>query len=229
MLFRKRTIWVPTRWGAVCLLIFVFGLGSLWWFRGEAYLSLTERVPADVLIVEGWISAKGIRAAATEFQLGGYTFVVATGGLTGEKWVERRWSYAEETEEQLLRIGLPRQRVIRASTGTTDDQRTYQMAITARAALLARGHHPSAINVFTRGAHGRRSRLIYAKVFGPDTQVGVISWIPPGFETESWWHSSDRAEDMIKESVGYLFELLFNSGRWARPPETASGTQEPSP
>src|SRR6266542_4646954 len=87
------------------------------------------------------------------------------------------------------------------------------MAAAAQRAIDAAGLHPTAINVLTRGAHARRSRLIFEKVFGPGTKVGVIAWKPPLFEQESWWESSERAEDMVKETVGYFFELFFSSGR----------------
>jgi len=60
--------------------------------------------------------------------------------------------------------------------------------------------------------------LIFAKAFSPHTRVGVISWTPKDFSAGPWWKSSDRAEDMIKETVGYAYELLLNSGRWSNAP-----------
>ena len=93
------------------------------------------------------------------------------------------------------------------------------MAVSAWRSLHAAGAMPSAINVYTRGAHARRSRLVFAKVFGPATKVGVISWQPTDFAAEHWWHSSERTEDLIKETVGYTFELLFNSGRLSNSPD----------
>ena len=47
-------------------------------------------------MVEGWIGRDGVRAAAAEFEHGGYQYVVATGGLsTARGWAEAGWSYAE--------------------------------------------------------------------------------------------------------------------------------------
>ena len=79
--------------------------------------------------------------------------------------------------------------------------------------LQANGIHPRAVNVFTRGAHARRSRLIAARVFGRETEVGAIAWIPGEYDQESWWESSERADDLLKETVAYPLELLLNSGR----------------
>jgi hypothetical protein len=41
----------------------------------------------------------------------------------------------------------------------------------------------------------------------------VISWTPPSYASEPWWRSSERAGDLLKESVGFALEALLNSGR----------------
>lgn len=215
---QRRAIWWPTHLGWVSLTIIATVSLTLFWFKGEALLSFSERQPAEVLVVEGWIGIEGVDAAALEFGRGGYRYAVTTGGLTGERWNERRWSFADMAERELIRSGVSRDKIIAAPASETDAQRTFEMAAAARQALQTRGLHPKAINVFTLGAHARRSRLVFAKVFGSGTKVGVISWTPPGYESEPWWQSSERAEDLLKESVGYLYELLLNSGRWSNAP-----------
>lgn len=213
--FRKRTIWWPTWLGFASIFAVVGAVTAVWWFEGEKFLSLTERQPADVLVVEGWISTPEINAAAAEFKEHGYHYVLATGTLKGESWETDRASYAEEAAERLLRAGVPPERIIRATTVRSESQRTYSMATAARDVLRGRGIHPLAINVFTRGPHARRSRLVYAKVFALDCPVGVIAWAPSSFQSEPWWRSSDRSQDMLKETVGYFFELILGSARRA--------------
>jgi hypothetical protein len=41
----------------------------------------------------------------------------------------------------------------------------------------------------------------------------VITWKPPEYRSEPWWRSSQRAKELLSESVGYVFEFLLNSGR----------------
>lgn len=212
---QRRNIVFPTLLGWVILLA-VGGVPILlWWFAGEAFFSVEERLPAEVLVVEAWTGAAGADAAALEFNRPGatYRYIVAAGGLTGEPWDQRRWSNAQIAEIELGCCGIPLDRIVAASTVETGAQRTYQTALAAKQALELRGIEPKAINVFTRGSHARRSRLVFAKVFEPASRVGVISWRPPGFDAGPWWRSSVRAEDMIKETVGYLYEVVLNSGR----------------
>lgn len=210
---KPRVVPFPTLLGWLCLLCLCSALCLTWWYRGEAFLSHTERIPARVLVVEGWISVEGVRAAKEEYRQHGYEYVVTTGGLTGHNWDSRRWSYAAEAQKLLLRWGIPPDRVILAKPKSSEAQRTFESVIAVRDALREKGVNADAINVFTRGAHARRSRLTFAKVFGPETKVGVIAWLPPGYDNEPWWHSSDRTDDLLKETLGYWFELLLNAGR----------------
>ena len=224
LLFQRRLIWWPTIYGWIMLGLFALTPPLLWWFQGESFLATTSQLDADVLVVEGWISLEGVRAAALEFKRGNYRYVVATGGLTGESWSNRRWSYAVEAHEQLVRAGIPSDQVILAESRERETQRTYEMALSAWAGLQSRHIEVTAVNVFTRGAHARRSRLVFKKVLPANCDVGVISWTSENLARQGWWRSSERSEDMIKESVGYLFELLLNSGRnVARPTATMTG------
>jgi len=90
-----------------------------WWCsNGELFLSSTRRLPADVLVVEGWIGREGVRAATVEFQQRGYQYIVATGGMIGVRsWEEPGWSYAEATGRELIRLGVPKDRIIIAPSG----------------------------------------------------------------------------------------------------------------
>jgi len=213
-LVQRRTLWCPTWLGAFCVALFSIA-PPVWWFCcGESFLSLSERRPAEVLVVEGWIGRDGVRAAAREFVEHGYRYVVAAGGVTtAERWEGGGWSYAEGAEHELIRSGVPADRIIVATARSTERQRTFESAVAVRRTLQAEGIHPKALNVFTWGPHARRSRLVFAKVESPDTNVGVVSWVPSTYDAVPWWQSSDRAKELLTETAGYLYEALLDSGR----------------
>lgn len=216
---QRQLVWWPTPLGWLCGLAFVATCVLSWTFLAERWLSLTVREPAKVLVVEGWIGLEGIKATADEFTRGKYDLVVAAGGLTGERWNVARWNYAEMATKELRRLGVPAEQVLPARAREIESQRTFEAAVATWNALQTAGIRPKAINVLTRGPHARRSRLVYARVFGADTKVGVISWTPESEVKTPWWGSSDRASDLLKESVGYPFELLLNSGRSSNSPQ----------
>jgi len=212
-LARRRQVWWPTWAGWGCLFLVAASATALWWFRAERFFSMTEREPADVLVVESWIGFEGLAAAKEEFQAGGYKWVVSAGGLSDNPWDRVRWDLAREAGDEFGRLGIPRDRIIVASHQDTESQRTFATAAAAWRALAVAGVKPRGINVFTIGPHARRSRLIFAKVFQPEVPVGVVSWSAPKYRHEPWWRSSERAEDLIKETAGWSYEVLLNSGR----------------
>jgi uncharacterized SAM-binding protein YcdF (DUF218 family) len=219
---QRREIWCPTWLGSICIAL-VLAVPATWWFvYGESFLSLTQRCPANVLVVEGWIGGGGVRAAAAEFKQGLYRYVVATGGVsTVRGWEKAGRSYAEMASDELIRSAVPEDRIILAPSLDTENQRTYESAVAVRRALAFRGIQPKAFNVFTRGPHARRSRLVFAKVL--QTEVGVVSWTPPGDRALPWWRSSDRAKEFLTETAGYVYEALLNSGRGFGGPTMAPG------
>jgi len=192
-------------------------LPEIWWFScGESYLSLTRRLPAQVLVVEGWIGFNGIRAAKAEFEERGYQYVVAAGGYTADVgWEKGGWSYAEGAQHELMRLGVPKEKIILAPSRDTETHRTYESAVAVWQALATNGIRPKTVNIFTLGPHARRSCLVFQKVYEPTTEVGVISWEPLEYQSVPWWKSSDRAKQLISESAGFIYEVLLNSGRKA--------------
>jgi hypothetical protein len=206
-------VWVPTLPGW-CLLAVALGIpGVIWFFYGESWFSVTERISPDVLVVEGWIGRRGVTAAKSEFEQGGYSYVVTAGGLTNNRWGPQQWNYANEATELLVRLGIPAEKIITAPALDRDSQRTFRSALAVRESLDQRGLQPSGITVFTLGAHARRSRLVFAKVFPSRTAVGVVSWTPADYPPGAWWKSSERSLEFLKETVGWFYECLLNSGR----------------
>jgi uncharacterized SAM-binding protein YcdF (DUF218 family) len=225
-LFQRRSVWLPTPLGWALLLAGLIAPLVLWWFRGERFFALTEKLPAEALVVEGWLGYEAFRAAKVEFESGGYRYLITSGGFHRNNWGPERWNYAEQSARYLRYQGVPPDQIIEARAGESGSQRTRESALAVRRELQARGIHLKAVNVFTLGAHARRSRLIYDKVLPAGTEVGVIAWYPADQNpAEPWWRSTERAEALIKETVGYAYELLLNSGRFG---STPTANLEPS-
>ena len=217
-LIQRTTLWMPTLlgFGLICVALVS---PMVWWFAcGESFLSLTERLPAEALVVEGWMTSEGIRAAAAEFKQHGYQFLVTSGGPAEERYGVRPRSYAELAKEELVQLGIPEDKIIVATAGNTEILRTFEAAAAVRRALEVKGLRPKALNVFTSGSHARRSRLVYARIEAPETKVGVVSWTSPSNKGVPWWRSSSRAKNLLTESVGYPYEALFSSGRHLNSP-----------
>jgi hypothetical protein len=208
--------WSPILLGAFAIVVLLVFPGIWLCVYGESFFSLTHRLPAEVLLVEGWIGSDGLRNAAVEFEQSGYQYIVATGGRTEDR--RSPSNFADLAGQELIRLGVPKDRIIIAPTGEIARERTFESAAAAWRGLQFKGIHPKALNVFTLSVHARRSRFVYAKVYAPATQVGVIAWTPSDYKTAPWWRSSSRTKCFLKEIVKYPFEVLLNSGRTSNSP-----------
>jgi hypothetical protein len=214
----------PTWLGVLAIALLFFAPFAGWFLYGESYLSESHRSPADVLVVEGWIGRAGLRAAFEEFERGGYQYVVVSGGLTSGRWEDQPQSYAEMAAREMIRLSLPKERLIVATSEKTEKYRTFESAVAVRRTLDATSIKPKGLNIFTFGPHARRSQLVFSKVNSDIKNLGVISWCPEEFQKEKWWQSSERSKGFWEESIGYLYELLLNSGRSTNSPTAVNAT-----
>jgi len=213
-LVQPRQIWWPTKWGWLLLLTITLGLGGAWFQWAEDFLAENDPIEAQALIIEGWIGIEGIKAAKTEFDTGHYQVLITTGGPFESRWGAQHWNYAEEAYGILRRAGVPESKLIQAPSMNSQTQRTFGAALAMKMTLEARGLCLKSANIFTFGSHARRSRLVFSKILGPECSLGAISWMPAAYDLRTpWWRSSERAEDVLKESIGFPFELLLNSAR----------------
>jgi DUF218 domain len=213
--FRWRKVLWPT-WTTWCCSFAVPLVVFLAWFTyGESFLSWTDGVSADILVVEGWIGREGVHSALQEFYRGGYKYIVTSGGETFDGWEDRPGNFAEMAAKELVRSGFPKEKIIVAASDNVERQRTFESAVAVWRTLHGAGLNPAAVNVFTLGAHARRSQLVFAKAGPLSAKVGVIGWLPSDDKSKVWWRSSERAKMFLSETFGYSFELLLNSGRFS--------------
>ena len=87
--------------------------------------------------------------------------------------------------------------------------RTYNSAVALKKWLREEGLSPHGINIVTQDVHARRTRLFFKKALGRGTAVGVIAVPNPDYNSGRWWRSSEAAEEVIGEAIGYLYAKLF--------------------
>src|SRR5260370_41433001 len=132
--------WSPTLLGAFAIVLLVFP--GIWLcIYGESFFSLTHRLPAEVLVVEGWIGNDGLRNAAVEFERGAYQYIVATGGQTEDR--RSPSNYADLAGQELTRLGVPQGNIIIAPTAEIGHKRTFKSAVAAWRALQVNAIRPN--------------------------------------------------------------------------------------
>jgi uncharacterized SAM-binding protein YcdF (DUF218 family) len=196
-------------------LAFILLLGIVFIFSSSIYDFLavpSYRVDADIIVVEGWVPAYVIEAAAVEFKKGGYREIV-TSDLELEQPGKTGSVNSVDTEAavRLAQMGIAPSQIVVCQTLRTDWNKTAQSARIARETLESRGIHPKGINVFTIGVHSRRSWLAYQHAFGSKIPVGIFQIPETGLDPARWWASGLGIKRVTKGYVAWIRERLFGA------------------
>jgi uncharacterized SAM-binding protein YcdF (DUF218 family) len=203
-LFRRREVILPTVWGWLLVLGLV-SASATWLGRSVgAWLALNEPAVVDgggaaaLLVVEGWLPERELDDAAAYARQRGYRRVVTSGGRIQS--FSTIASYAERAAQR-LRERLPGVSVEAVPTPDTAQDRTYASAVWVRDWAQQRAVPVETIDVYSLGAHARRTRLLYSMAFGEATRVGIIAGTPHDSDVEHWWTTSEAAKNVLMEVV----------------------------
>ena len=204
------------RWGLsgrarFCLLIIVLTFAMIAFLNVYPFLAITERVDTDVLVVEGWVQHYAIQVGAAEFNSHFYHRVFTTGGpVAGIGGYVNDYQTAASVGAGLLKkAGIPAEHVQMVPSHVIGRDRTYSSAIALRDWLREHDVEVRSLNIVTEGAHARRTRLLFEKALGPGVAVGVIAASSPDFNAKRWWRYSEGVEDVIDQSVAYVYARFF--------------------
>lgn len=216
-LFKRRFVPLPTPLG--CLVIgFVLVLMAFAVIR-SAYpiLAPTDRVAADLLVVEGWLPEYALEAAIKEFHSRDYQILITSGGPLWEgHHASNLGSYAALAGKVLTSLAFDPDLLQIVPGPKVWRHRTYHSAVAVREHLLEHNSSPKGINIVTLGPHGRRTSIIYSQVLGDIAPLGIISLPSAEYDPEAWWKTSEGTKHVITETMAATYEWLFKSGRKAK-------------
>ena len=231
-LVRRREIWVPTVWGWLVLLL-IGGVALTLGARNlPAFLAENHPVGARILVVEGWMEPEGLDEAVAVFRAGGYERVVTTGApIVPWPGVLSHATYAERAADYLRRHGLGDVPITVVTAPQSAQDRTFLSAVMVREWIAGSGLDVRSLDVFSTGAHARRSRLLYRMAFGPAVEIGVIAARNHEYDAATWWRTSTGVKDILEQAVGLLWvKCCFwppapgsHEERWAVPSSGKGG------
>ncbi len=191
------------------ILLLIAGLFYGAVFHLYPFLALTRPVQnADMFIIEGWMAdaelqevSKGIRPGQT---------VVTTGGpVTFGQKIFKYDNYAGFAAARLVELGVPAESIITIPAPDTARDRTYVSALAARQKLEELGLFGKSFNLYTTGAHARRSYEIFRVVFGKDYPLGVVSIAPANYHLDRWFLYSEGVKHVLMEFISWTYAQVF--------------------
>ncbi|MCU0517823.1 MAG: YdcF family protein [Oscillatoria sp. Prado101] len=172
----------------------------------HSFLAVNSPIPADVLVVEGWLPDYAIKAAMTEFKSGSYRYLITTGvALPIGFYLAEYKTWAEVGAATLLALGFDRERLAAVPAHNALKDRTAAAAVALKEWLPTSDLQVSSINLYTMGAHARRSWFIFKEALAPDIKVGIIAAEPLDYDPRTWWQSSAGVKTVMFEAIGYVY------------------------
>ena len=217
-LFCRRQCVVPTWRGWIALLAATAVALCVAVRTVHPFLAVTARVDGEVLVVEGWAADYAMEQAIAEFRRHPYRALCVTGGPIekGAPLSEYK-TYAELGLATIEKLGLRTNVVHAVPAPVVRKDRTFASARTLKHWLREHGLMTAKINVVSGDAHARRTRLLFEKAFGKDSEIGIIAVEDQTYDAKRWWTSSRGFRTVVDEAIAYLYaRLMF------RPPKDSA-------
>ena len=196
--------------GCGLLLVLLAAALGFAWAQAYPFLARQAPVPADVLVVEGWLNDELLAQAASWAESNGVKKIVATGGPIELGGYLVAWkTYAEMTQARLKKLGLDEKFELAAVPA--EKVRRGRTRESARA-LRVVGAAAGAFNVASEGPHARRSWRAFRAAFAGRAEVGSVALAPAEYDGEDWWRCSEGVRDVIGEAIAYAYDVLPGGG-----------------
>lgn len=219
-LLRRRQCLVPTLRGCLLLALILGALALLAVRIAYPFLAVTNSVPGEVLVVEGWSPDRVLKLAVAEYRQNHYTRIFVTGLPVEQGTLLTHYTnYAHVGAAMLIKLGMDPRDVQAVPCGKTRRDRTYHTALTLRRFLRDHNLSPTRVNLISVGPHARRSWLLFEKAFGKTAKVGIIAAPSIDYDARSWWQCSAGVRNVTGELIAYTYaRLLFHPADEETPP-----------
>jgi hypothetical protein len=206
----RRECLVPSWRGWVALLAVVTLTVFLTVRTVYFFLAVSAPVNGDVLVVEGWAPDYAMEHVIEEFRRHPYRALCVTGGPLekGAPLAEYKTG-AELGAATIEKLGLRTNAVHAVPATAVRKDRTFASAVTLKHWLREQGISAAKINVVSGGPHARRTRLLFEKAFGKDSQIGIISVEDQSYDAKQWWASSQGVRVVVSEILAYGYARLI--------------------
>jgi len=211
-LFKRKNLLVPSLLGWLLILGLLAALFLLLFKNIYGFLAYEKPAASRVLVVEGWLPDNGLQEAIAHYKSNNYDYMILTGVPISQ------WTYsspysnmADASARSMKEMHFTDSIYTVHIPSTILRDRTYATAIALDLKWKSFGIQSDNFDLFTMGAHARRSALMFENVFGKRLK-GVILSTDPTFEAEKWYKSSRGFRIVVSELISWFYAKLFFSG-----------------
>jgi len=211
LLKRKETLVLSWR-GRLFLLLITMAVLLIVARYIHPFLAISRPTYGEVLVVEGWVTDSELKRAVSLFNKYNYQLIVTTGGpLIKGLYLSEYSTYAELAAATLGMLGVKQSVIVPVPAPPVRTDRTFASAIAVNDWLSQSNRSITSLDVFSMGAHSRRTQWLFQRALGDNISVGVIAAPHPEYDANKWWLSSSGVRTVIGETIAYLYaRFLFN-------------------
>ncbi len=202
LLSKRPLLWVTA---GICALL-IFFVTSIYGF-----LAVNHPLGEGILIVEGWVPAKTLAESVHVFNSGGYQLLVVVGGpIQGPGGLSGRpTTYADLSASRLEQLGFDTKKVVQINVPAVSSGRTLAGATAVKRWLGSSRISVCCVDVFTVGAHARKSWILSRYALGDGYRVGIIAGSPDSYDPRFWLASRRGIWVVVRNLAGYIYSKFW--------------------
>lgn len=98
--------------------------------------------------------------------------------------------------------------IIAVTAQSFEISRTYSSALYFKKWYLNSQYKDKSVNIISLGPHTRRTWMVYKKVLGKDTDVGIILVNSEDYNKNNWWKSLTGIRSTFHEMLSYIYTVI---------------------
>jgi hypothetical protein len=198
--------WVPL-WVTLGIgVVLIFFLISI-----HGFLAVSNPVGEGILVVEAWIPAKTLEESAIVFNSGRYRYLVIIGGpMQGSASKSNGpTTWADLAASRLEKLGFDTKKVVQINVPAVSSGRTLAGATAVKRWLSSSRISVCCVDVFTVGAHARKSWILSRYALGDGYRVGIIAGSPDSYDPRFWLASRRGIWVVVRNLAGYMYSKFW--------------------
>ncbi len=209
---KRQETWMLTIQGWTIVIACIISIIFLAITQIHPFLAISTPIKtADTLVVEGWLPDYALQQALTEFRNGSYRQIITTGGTIDQgSYLIGYKNFAELSAATLKTLGLEAEKIVVVPAPRVVKDRSYASAAEFGHWLSNSIYRVKSINLFSLGAHTRRSWVLYKNILAPRIKVGAIASENRDYNPNKWWVSSEGVRTVIGEAIAYIYARFLN-------------------
>ena len=208
--FKEVTCRRPTWITWLLIIIFLIALFYLFISKAAIFLTVNSPVKSKTMIIEGWVPDYTLKEAVKTYKKENYEHLIVT-GIPLQLWnsITDYKNMAQVTADNIKKIGFKDTIYLAAIPFNVLRDRTYSTALVSKMIFEEHPDWEKSFNIYSLGAHSRRSLLMFNKAFGDDYKIGIYAGKDITFDENHWWKSSRGFRTVASELFSYFFVRLF--------------------